>query len=55
MIIFGTRGITYTKDRGTFFCPGCSSEQPYEWKRVRRVFTLYFILVIPLNVVPFSG
>ena len=50
MIIFGTRGITYRKDGGRFFCPECDGEQPYDRKRVRRFFTLYFIPLIPLNL-----
>lgn len=49
MIIFGTRGITTTPERGTFFCPRCNSNQNYNLKRVRRFFTLYFIPVIPLD------
>jgi len=49
MIIFGTRGITTTPERGTFNCPQCTSPQPYNFKRVRRFFTLYFIPVIPLD------
>ncbi len=49
MIIFGTRGITTTPERGTFNCPQCASPQPYNFKRVRRFFTLYFIPVIPLD------
>lgn len=50
MIIFGWRGITYVKNRGTFYCPQCNGEQAYERKRVRRFFTLYFIPVIPLSL-----
>lgn len=49
MIIFGTRGITTTPEKGEFHCPSCSSKQPYGLKRVRRFFTLYFIPVIPLD------
>jgi len=49
MIIFGTRGITTTPDRGQFHCPSCESAQDYLLKRVRRFFTLYFIPLIPLN------
>ncbi len=49
MIIFGTRGVTTTPERGTFNCPQCASQQPYNYKRVRRFFTLYFIPVIPLD------
>lgn len=50
MIIFGTRGITYSKDKGDFHCPECGSESRYDHKRVRRFFTLYFIPLIPLNL-----
>ncbi len=49
MIIFGTRGVTTTPERGTFFCPRCNTNQDYRFKRVRRFFTLYFIPVIPLD------
>lgn len=49
MIIFGTRGITTTPERGKFYCPRCNSNQNYNLKRVRRFFTLYFIPVIPLD------
>ncbi|CAN5280178.1 zinc-ribbon domain-containing protein [soil metagenome] len=50
MIIFGTRGITTNPDKGTFFCPSCGPETPFRWRRVRRFFTLYFIPVIPMNM-----
>lgn len=51
MIIFGTSGITYNKDTSEFFCPSCAATQPYKHKRVRRFFTLYFIPMIPLDLV----
>jgi len=50
MIIFGTRGVTYNNTEGRFHCPRCKSEQGYHQKRVRRFFTLYFIPVIPLDL-----
>lgn len=50
MIIFGTRGVTTTPESGQFHCPGCATSRPYELKRVRRFFTLYFIPVIPMDV-----
>lgn len=50
MIIFGTRGVTYNHAEGRFYCPRCSSEQGYRHKRVRRFFTLYFIPIIPLDL-----
>lgn len=49
MIIFGTRGVKFTKEEGQFFCPQCESERPYRHRSVRRFFTLYFIPVIPLD------
>jgi uncharacterized tellurite resistance protein B-like protein len=49
MIIFGTRGVTTTPDRGNFHCPSCNSKMEYELKRVRKFFTLFFIPVIPLD------
>jgi len=49
MIIFGTRGITTTPNRGAFHCPSCRTDCDYKQKRVRRFFTLYFIPVIPLD------
>ncbi len=49
MIIFGTRGVTTTPERGTFACPRCNGQTNFNLKRVRRFFTLYFIPVIPLD------
>lgn len=50
MIIFGTRGVTYTKESSEFYCPNCAAQAPYKHKRVRRFFTLYFIPVIPMDL-----
>ena len=49
MIIYGTRGIKSTTERGNFNCPGCNKNSRYVKKRVRRFFTLYFIPIIPLD------
>ncbi|MCA9245375.1 MAG: zinc ribbon domain-containing protein, partial [Phycisphaerales bacterium] len=49
LIIYGTRGVTTTKDKGEFHCPNCGDRQPYRLRRVRRFFTLYFIPLIPLD------
>ncbi len=49
MIIWGSKGITGTTDRGTFNCPVCVSQQRFEQKRVRRFFTLYFIPIFPTS------
>ncbi len=50
MIIFGTRGVTYSAGSGDFHCPECRSTLQYSHKRVRRFFTLYFIPLIPLDL-----
>jgi hypothetical protein len=51
MIIFGTRGLTLNKGKPEqFFCPGCDGRRQYQRKKVQRFFTLYFIPVIPLDV-----
>jgi uncharacterized tellurite resistance protein B-like protein len=49
MIIFGTRGVTYNAGEGRFHCPQCG-KRTYSQKRVRRFFTLYFIPLIPLDM-----
>lgn len=49
-IIFGTRGVTYTRERGSFYCPSCSTRQAFVRKGVRRFFTLFFIPVLPLDL-----
>jgi uncharacterized membrane protein YebE (DUF533 family) len=49
LIIFGTRGVTYNAAEGNFHCPSCGPS-PYRHRRVRRFFTLYFIPLIPLDM-----
>lgn len=49
-IIFGTKGITYSKGKGEFLCPQCGVLRDYNLKRVRRFFTLYFIPLVPLDM-----
>jgi tellurite resistance protein len=51
MIIWGTRGVTSTSGQGRFHCPSCEGERAYKAKRLRRFFTLYFIPLIPLDIV----
>ena len=34
---------------GAFHCPRCAVKRPYDHKRIRRFFTLYFIPLIPLE------
>jgi tellurite resistance protein len=50
LIIFGTRGVTYGSEGGQFFCPDCEGKEQYLHRKVRRFFTLYFIPVIPLDL-----
>lgn len=50
MIIFGTRGVTMTHEKGVFCCPSCGPGSNFRWRRVRRFFTLYFIPLIPLDL-----
>ena len=49
-IIFGTRGVTMSGESGDFHCPQCGPHNTYKIKKVRRFFTLYFIPIIPLDL-----
>ena len=49
LIIWGTKGVEGVKESGQFFCPSCNANVPYDHKRIRRFFTLYFIPLIPLG------
>lgn len=49
-IIFGTRGVTLTGEKGDFHCPQCGPHNSFKIKKVRRFFTLYFIPIIPLDL-----
>jgi zinc-ribbon family len=49
MIIWGSRSVTSTVNRGRFFCPSCRQQQAYSHRRMKRFFTLYFIPLIPMN------
>jgi len=51
LVIYGTTGLTSTADTGAFYCPNCAGQQHYEMRQVRRFFTLYFIPLIPLDVI----
>jgi len=51
LVIYGTTGLTSTADTGAFYCPNCGGQQHYEMRQVRRFFTLYFIPLIPLDVI----
>lgn len=49
MIIWGSKSITGTLGAGNFNCPVCATHRPYDQKRVRRFFTLYFIPLFPTS------
>ena len=51
MILIGEMNITYTKAIGEFYCPACERENPCQHKRVRRFLTIYFVPLIPLDLV----
>lgn len=51
MIIWGTRGLTRNGKVARFFCPQCDGERDYRTVKVQRFFTLYFIPIIPMDVV----
>ncbi|MBA3391163.1 MAG: TerB family tellurite resistance protein [Deltaproteobacteria bacterium] len=50
LIFFGTRGVTYGSEGGEFHCPDCEGKEQYRHRKVRRFFTLYFIPLIPLDL-----
>jgi hypothetical protein len=50
MIIWGWRAITRNGESGQFNCPNCNVRRPYQRKKLQRFFTLYFIPLIPLQV-----
>jgi tellurite resistance protein len=49
MIIWGSKAITGKTGGGNFNCPMCAAPKPFEQKRVRRFFTLYFIPLFPTS------
>lgn len=51
MLIFGFRIRGKTLDTGTFSCPREGGDRAYERQQLRRWFTLFFLPLIPLNVV----
>jgi hypothetical protein len=51
MIIWGSRGLDLKGPAGRFFCPDCNDDRDYQRRKVQRFFTLYFIPLIPLEVV----
>lgn len=51
LIVWGIRNINRPLAEGSFYCPHCQTPRTYQHKRARRFFTLYFVPLIPLDVV----
>ena len=51
LLIFGIKVRLSTVEDGDFFCPHCGGDRRFARRRARRWFTLFFIPLIPLNVV----
>lgn len=49
MIIFSINNRFSIIETGEFYCPNCQQKRPYEWKRGKRYFALYFIPLIPMG------
>lgn len=50
MIIWGWRSVKTVHGTGEFLCPRCGVDTPYQHLHYRRWFTLFFLPIIPLNV-----
>ncbi len=50
LVIWGVRARYKTLDDGTFSCPNEGGDRRYERKEARRWFTLFWIPLIPLNI-----
>lgn len=49
MIIYGSKGVTKTLNRGSFDCPFCCAPRQYLLRSIRTYFTLYFIPLFPVG------
>ncbi|MDQ1424047.1 MAG: hypothetical protein QOD72_1545 [Acidimicrobiaceae bacterium] len=50
LLIFGIRVRWKTLAEGTFHCPSCGADRSFRRRLARRWFTLFFIPIVPLNV-----
>ena len=50
LLIFGIRVRWKTLAEGTFHCPNCGVDRSFLRRMARRWFTLFFIPIVPLNV-----
>ena len=46
MIIWGSKPRTFVESNGNFYCPECNDHRTYEFKKVKKYFTLFFMLQI---------
>ena len=51
MIMIGSTQLTYTKEKGQFHCPTCDRTEPYRLRRKREFLTVYFVPLVPLQLV----
>ena len=49
LILWGIRVFFHTAGQGVFYCQRCGDDRRYRRRSGRRVFTLFFVPVIPLN------
>jgi len=49
MIIWGTRSVNRTINRGDFHCPQCQGQRPYHERRSRMFLHVYWIPMFPLS------
>ncbi len=50
LIIWGTKVIGRTLDKGYFYCPACQTNQEYHAKEWHKLFTLFFIPILPIKL-----
>jgi hypothetical protein len=50
LIIWGTKAIGRTLDKGYFYCPACQASQEYHAKEWHKFFTLFFIPILPIKL-----
>lgn len=51
MLIIGSTQLTFTKGTGSFHCPNCDQSSEYRLRHKREFLTLYFVPLIPLQLV----
>jgi tellurite resistance protein len=49
MTLWGSKPRTFTESKGNFYCPECNDYKNYEFKKVKKYFTLFFILQFEIS------